>query len=73
MRDIKEILQSSGIEFDEVGVSKSPITMDKLQKFFDIIVTENNAHWSNTALEHMTQPFNEMQERFKEVFKGHKQ
>jgi hypothetical protein len=70
MKDIKEIAAISGIEFDDNGLSKMPVSLNELQTFFDIVVNQTNIQWSQATFSQMSQPFTELQDKFKEAFKG---
>lgn len=72
MNKIKDIVEKHGIEFDEYGYSKNPISLKQLQRIFDSIIDENNANWQKSAIDNMNAPFIKMQEKLNDMVKNKK-
>ena len=72
MKDIREMARLSGIDFDEMGISRTPIALSNLEKFFDMVVNENNSQWTKNTFETINAPFAEMQNKLNELYKNKK-
>ena len=72
MKDIKEIARLCGIEFDEMGISMTPIALSNLEKFFEMVINENNSQWSKNTFETINAPFAEMQNKLNELYQNKK-
>ena len=69
MKDIREIARLCGMDFDENGISRTPIALSNLEKFFEMVIEQNNVEWSKNTFASINAPFAEMQNQLKELYK----